>query len=75
MQWIPGVKEWFSQSRKARKGKNRKMKMWIGKYPGNTRIEILNLRLVPKDKLINPLRSLRLCQSFFTRLAKRSRIH
>jgi len=49
--------------------------MWIGKYPRNTRIEILVLRLVPKDKLINPFRSLRLCQSFFTRLAKRSRIH
>jgi len=40
----------------------------------NTRIEILILRLVPKDKLINPLRSLRLCESLFTRLAKRSRI-
>ena len=73
MQWIPGVKEWFSQSRKARKGKNRKMK--IEKYPGNTRIEILILRLVPKDKLINLLRSLHLYQIFDTRLAKRSRIY
>ena len=73
MQWILGVKEWFSQSRKARKRKNRKMK--IEKYPGNTRIEILILRLVPKDKLINLLRSQHLYQSFDTRLAKRSRIH
>ena len=72
MQWIPGVKEWFSQSRKARKGKNRKMK--IEKYRGNTRIEILILRLVPKDKLINLLGSLHLYQIFDTRLAKRSRI-
>jgi len=54
-------------------GKNRKMK--IEKYPGNTRIEILILRLVPKDKLINLLRSLHLYQIFDTRLAKRSRIY
>ena len=49
--------------------------MKIEKYPGNTRIEILILRLVPKDKPINLLRSLHLYQIFDTRLAKRSRIY